>query len=95
MRRRSPSNSTTGRRRAIDRLRAGTPPVLSMAALDAALDVCDGVDMLALRERSIALSEDFIRRIEAALPRASAGVAARSRAAGLAGLVPLCAKAMR
>ena len=49
----------------VDRLRAGTPPVLSMAALDAALDVFEGVEMLALRERSIALSEDFIRRIEA------------------------------
>jgi kynureninase len=53
---------------AIDRLRTGTPPVLSMAALDAALDVFEGVDMLALRERSIALSEDFIRRIEAECP---------------------------
>ena len=52
----------------IDRLRAGTPPVLSLAALDAALDVFDGVDMLALRKRSIALSEDFIRRIEADCP---------------------------
>jgi kynureninase len=65
---------------AIDRLRVGTPPVLSMAALDAALDVFDGVDLVALRERSIALSEDFIRRIEAecpelqlASPRAPAG----------------------
>jgi kynureninase len=53
---------------AIDRLRVGTPPVLSMAALDAALDVFDGVDVLALRQRSIALSEDFIRRIEAECP---------------------------
>jgi kynureninase len=52
----------------VDRLRAGTPPVLSMAALDAALDVFEGVGMLALRERSIALSEDFIRRIEADCP---------------------------
>jgi len=53
---------------AVDRLRVGTPPVLSMAALDAALDVFTGVDMLALRERSIALGEDFIRRIEAERP---------------------------
>jgi kynureninase len=53
---------------AIERLRAGTPPVLSMAALDAALDVFEGVDMFALRKRSIALSEDFIRRIEAECP---------------------------
>ena len=52
----------------IDRLRVGTPPVLSMAALDAALDVFDGVDMLVVRERSIALSEDFVRRIEADCP---------------------------
>ena len=52
----------------VARLRAGTPPVLSMAALDAALDAFDGVDMLALRKRSIALSEDFIRRIEADCP---------------------------
>jgi kynureninase len=53
---------------AADRLRVGTPPVLSMAALDAALGVFEGVDMLALRERSIALSENFIRRIEAECP---------------------------
>ena len=39
-----------------------------MAALDAALDVFEGVDMFALRKRSIALSEDFIRRIEAECP---------------------------
>jgi kynureninase len=52
----------------IDRLRAGTPPVLSMAALDAALDVFEAVDMVALRGRSIALGEDFIRRIEAECP---------------------------
>jgi kynureninase len=53
---------------AIDRLRVGTPPILSMAALDAALDVFESVDMVALRERSIALSEDFISRIEADCP---------------------------
>jgi len=52
----------------IDRLRAGTPPVLSLAALDAALDVFEGVNMLALRDRSIALCEDFIHRIEAECP---------------------------
>ena len=52
----------------IDRLRAGTPPVLSMAALDAALDVFESVDMHALRKRSVALGEDFICRIEAGCP---------------------------
>ena len=52
----------------VDRLRAGTPPVLSMAALDAALDVFEGVDMRSVRERSVALSEEFIRRIKADCP---------------------------
>ncbi len=52
----------------VDRLRVGTPPVLSMAALDAALDVFESVGMLALRQRSIALGEDFIRRVEADCP---------------------------
>jgi len=53
---------------AIDRLRVGTPPVLSLAALDAALDVFEGVDMPALRKRSIELSEAFIRGVEANCP---------------------------
>ena len=55
----------------------------------AALDVFDGVDMQAVRERSIALGEAFMRRIEARLPRTRARLAARPRAARLAGLVPL------
>ncbi|RBI75231.1 kynureninase [Roseovarius sp. TE539] len=52
----------------IARMRVGTPPVLAMAALDAALDVWDGVDMAALRARSVALSELFIAEVEAACP---------------------------
>ena len=39
-----------------------------MAALDAALDVFEGVGMLDVRQRSIALGEDFIRRVEADCP---------------------------
>lgn len=42
----------------------GTPPVLSMAALDSALDVFEGVDMAAVREKSVALSELFIALTE-------------------------------
>jgi kynureninase len=52
----------------IERMRVGTPPVLAMAALEAALDVWDGVDMGALRARSIDLSEQFIAGVEAACP---------------------------
>jgi kynureninase len=53
---------------AIDRMRAGTPPVLSLAALDSALGVFENVEMQAVRERSIALCETFIRLIEADCP---------------------------
>ncbi|MEM5472369.1 kynureninase [Hoeflea sp. AS60] len=49
----------------ISRMRVGTPPVIQMAVLDAALDAFDGVDMNDIRERSIELSEQFISEVEA------------------------------
>ena len=52
----------------IERMRVGTPPVLQMAALDAAMDIWDQVDMDALRAASITLTERFIAGIEAACP---------------------------
>ncbi|WP_458790166.1 kynureninase [Yoonia sp. MH D7] len=52
----------------IERMRVGTPPVLQMAALDAAMDIWDDADMDALRARSIALSEVLIAGIEASCP---------------------------
>lgn len=52
----------------IERMRVGTPPILSMAALDAALDVWADVDMGALRKRSIELTERFIAEVEARCP---------------------------
>ena len=52
----------------ISRMRVGTPPVLQMAALDAALDIWDQVDMQVLRVRSLALSEILIAGVEAACP---------------------------
>lgn len=52
----------------IDRMRAGTPAILSMVALDAALSVWDGVDLEAIRARSIELSEHFIREVETRCP---------------------------
>lgn len=52
----------------IARMRVGTPPVLQMAALDAALEIWDTADMTAVRKRSIALCERFIAGVEAACP---------------------------
>jgi kynureninase len=48
----------------ISRMRVGTPPVLQMAVLDAALDAFDGVEMADIRSRSIELSEQFIAEVE-------------------------------
>jgi kynureninase len=52
----------------IERLRVGTPPVIAMAALDAALDVWEGVSMSDVRTASIAMADRFIRDIEARCP---------------------------
>ncbi|MGA7688310.1 MAG: kynureninase [Jiangellales bacterium] len=49
------------------RLRVGTPPVLSLAALDAALDVFDGVDMQLVRAKSLALTDLFVEAVQAQL----------------------------
>jgi kynureninase len=48
----------------IDRFQAGTPPVLSMAALDAALDAFEGADMAAVRAKSVALGDLFLELVE-------------------------------
>ena len=52
----------------IERMRVGTPPVLQMAALEAALDIWDLVDMADLRAASLALTDQFIAGVEAACP---------------------------
>ncbi|MCO8146515.1 kynureninase [Rhodovulum tesquicola] len=52
----------------IERMRVGTPPVLQMAALEAALDIWDGVDMGKLRARSVELTELFIALVEPRCP---------------------------
>ena len=54
--------------RGVDRMRVGTPPVVQMAALDAALDVWDSVNLPELWAASAALSERFIARVETACP---------------------------
>jgi len=52
----------------IERMRVGTPPVIQMAALEAALDIWDMVDMTDVRARAIELSELFIKEVEARCP---------------------------
>lgn len=52
----------------VDRMRVGTPPILALAALDAALDAWDGVDMADVRSKSVALCELFIAQVEARCP---------------------------
>ena len=49
-------------------MRVGTPPVIALTALDAALDVWDGVDMADLRAASITLTEAFIAAVEKSCP---------------------------
>ena len=52
----------------IDRARIGTPPLLSMLALEASLDVWDGVDLPAVRTKSLALSDLVLGYADAHLP---------------------------
>ncbi|SIS76002.1 kynureninase [Paracoccus saliphilus] len=52
----------------IERMRVGTPPVIAMTALDAALDAWDGVELADLRARSVELTEAFIAGVEADCP---------------------------
>ena len=54
--------------RGIERMRVGTPPILQLAALEAAMDIWDQVDMADLRARSLALTDRFIAGVEAACP---------------------------
>lgn len=52
----------------IERMRVGTPPMIALAALDAALDIWDGIDMAEVRRASLALSDRFIAGVEARCP---------------------------
>lgn len=52
----------------IERMRVGTPPIIQLAVLDAALDTWDDVDMQAVRKCSIELSDLFIREVEKNCP---------------------------
>ncbi|MHB9860172.1 kynureninase [Streptomyces sp. YIM S03343] len=48
--------------------RVGTPDILSMLALDAALDVWDGVSVAAVRAKSLALTDFFLECVAAYVP---------------------------
>lgn len=53
----------------IERMRVGTPPVLQLASLNAALDIWEDVSIADVRKRSIELSELFIREVEKSCPQ--------------------------
>ena len=52
----------------IGRLASGTPPILALSALDAALDVFEGVDPADLRATSLSLTDLFIDLVDVRLP---------------------------
>ncbi|MHA7888280.1 kynureninase [Roseicyclus sp.] len=52
----------------VERMRVGTPPVLQMTALEAAMEAWEGVEMAELRAASVALCETFIAEVEARCP---------------------------
>lgn len=51
-----------------ERLRVGTPPVVQLSILDAALDAWNDVDMSDIRKASLDLSECFIAEVERRCP---------------------------
>ena len=53
----------------IERMRVGTPPVIQMTALEAALEIWEDVDMSDLRSASLALQDVFIHHVEARAPQ--------------------------
>ena len=52
----------------IEALRVGTPPILSMSALDAALDVFDTVSIARLKAKADVLFDLFVTEVEAQVP---------------------------
>lgn len=52
----------------VQRMRIGTPAILQMAALEAALEVWEGIDLHALRAAALALGDRFIAGVKAACP---------------------------
>lgn len=53
----------------INRMTVGTPAILALSSLHAALDVFEDVDMASIRAKSVSLSELFIAEVEARCPQ--------------------------
>jgi kynureninase len=52
----------------IKRFLCGTPPIISLRGVEVALDAMEGAEMAALRQKSLALTELFMARVNALLP---------------------------
>jgi len=52
----------------IKRFLCGTQPIISLRGVEVALDAMEGVEMAALRQKSLALTELFMTRVSALLP---------------------------
>ena len=52
----------------IKRFLCGTQPIISLRGVDVALDAMEGVEVAALRQKSLALTEFFMARVNALLP---------------------------
>ncbi len=66
----------------IDVMRIGTPSVIQMSILDKALDIWNDIEMSNLREKTIELSELFIREIEKKCPQIKLASPRRSELRG-------------
>ena len=53
----------------IERMRVGTPPVIALAVLEAALDIWDMADIQDVRAKSVELCDLFIKEVEARCPQ--------------------------
>ncbi|GAA0779471.1 kynureninase [Roseibium denhamense] len=57
----------------VSRMTVGTPAILSLSSLHAALDVFEDVDMNDIRQKSVSLSEVFIQEVERQCPQLELG----------------------
>lgn len=73
----------------IDRMQCGTPPMLSLLALESALEIFDGVSLAALRAKSAALCDLFIHLADATLGRFGVTVASPREASARGSQVSL------